>query len=182
MKKVLILFFAVTLALGFAYVIDADAQCNMMGGGSGGVMKGGCGMGGCGMSGMGAMKGACGNPGCMCGPGCSGPGCMCGAMSGMGAMKGACGTPGCVCGAGCPGAGCACGSMAGMGRTGGPGMGNPMMKVFLEETKNLRKELHIKKFEYAEAARNFDVPVEELMQMEKEIKIIQMKINRYWLK
>jgi hypothetical protein len=180
MKKVLILFFAVTLAIGFAYVIDADAKCGMMGGGCGSgmgsgcgmsSMKGGCSTGGCGMSGM---KGGCGS-GMGSGAGCG--------MTGMGAMTSACGTPGCPCGAGCPGAGCQCGMMSGKGGHGARhGMGNPMMKVFLEETKDLRKELHMKKFEYDEAARNFDVPVEDLMKMEKEMKILQMKIERYWLK
>jgi hypothetical protein len=107
---------------------------------------------------------------------------MCGAMSGMASMRGACGTPGCICGSACAGAGCMCGSMSGMGRSGGAGMGNPMMKVFLEETKDLRRELHMKRFEHAEASRDFDVPVEDLMKMQKEIRILEMKINRYWLK
>jgi len=150
MKKVLIVFFAAALAIGFAYVTSADAECGMMGGG-------------CGAHGQTSMKG-------------------CGMMA-TESMKGSCGTPGCGCGAGCSGAGCACGAMSGMGGHGpGHGMGNPMMKVFLDETKELRKELHMKRFEYSEAARDFDVPVEDLMKMEKEIKMLEMKINRYWLK
>jgi hypothetical protein len=182
MKKVLVVLFAIALAIGFAYAIDAEARCGMMGGGCGmGCMKGGCGASGCEMASMGGMKGPCGHAGCMCGPGCPGPGCMCGAMSGA-QNVGKCGTPGCVCGASCPGAGCQCGMMPGMGGAGGQGMANPMMKVFLEDTRELRKTLHMKRFEYAEAARDFDVPVEELMKMEKEIKMLQMKINRYWLK
>ena len=191
MKKILFIFLAVTLAISFAYVIDAEAQCGLMGGGGGQGCMGGSG-GGCmrggGMSGMGAMKGGC--RGCMCGGACGTPGCMCaGGMSGMGSMKGACGNPGCPCGAACAGPGCMCGGGMGgmrmpmMGRQPmGSGMMNPMMKVFLDETKDLRKQLMDKRFEYAEAARNFDIPVEELMKMEKEIRILQMKINRFWLK
>jgi len=156
MKKLLLIFFAVTLAIGFAYVIDADAQCSLMGGGGCGMSSGGykC---GCGMSGKGAMKGACGNAGCMCGSGCPGAGCKCRAMSGIG------------------------GQMMG-GHAASPGMANPMMKVFLDETKDLRKELMLKRFDYSEAERDFDVPIEDLMKMEKEIRMLQMKINRYWLK
>jgi hypothetical protein len=188
MKKVLVVLFAIALATGFAYAIDAEARCGMMGGGCGmgggsamSGMKGGCGASGCGMASMGGTNSPCGHAGCMCGPGCPGPGCMCGAMSGA-QNVGKCGTPGCVCGASCPGAGCQCGMMSGMGGAGGQGMANPMMKVFLEDTRELRKTLHMKRFEYAEAARDFDVSVEEIMKMEKEIKMLQMKINRYWLK
>lgn len=161
MKKVIIVFFALALALGFAFVTDGEARCEMTGGGCSGCMCGG----------------ACGNPGCMCA----------GGVGGMGAMKGGC--SGCICGGACGNPGCMCaGGMGGMGipKMGkqhmGPGMMNPMMKVFLDETKDLRKKLMEKRFEYQEAARNFDVPVEDLMKMEKEIKVLQMKINRYWLK
>jgi len=175
MKRLLLLFLAVTLAIGFAYVTTADADCGMMGGGCG--AHGQASMKGCG---MGAMTGSCG-AGCMCGE-MHGAGHGCG-MAGTEAMKGSCGIPGCGCGAGCSGAGCACEAMRGMGgHAARHGMGNPMMKAFLDETKDLRKELHMKKFEYHEAARNFDVPVEDLMKMEKEIKMLQMKIERYWLK
>lgn len=40
---------------------------------------------------------------------------------------------------------------------------------FLDETKDLRKELHNKRFEYMELSRNSDTPGDTLMKLEKEI-------------
>lgn len=48
---------------------------------------------------------------------------------------------------------------------------------FLDETADLRKELHNKRFEYAEASRNPDTTVGDLRQLEKEIYDLQSRIN-----
>lgn len=61
-----------------------------------------------------------------------------------------------------------------MGR-GGPGYGAD--QNFLEETADLRKELHNKRFEYFEASRHPEVTKETLAKLEKEIYDIQVKIR-----
>jgi hypothetical protein len=48
---------------------------------------------------------------------------------------------------------------------------------FLDETVDLRKELHNKKFEYFEAARNSETDNTTLTKLEKEIREIQEKIS-----
>jgi hypothetical protein len=48
---------------------------------------------------------------------------------------------------------------------------------FLDETVDLRKDLHNKRFEYAEASRNPDMTVGALRQLEKEIYELESKIN-----
>jgi hypothetical protein len=49
-------------------------------------------------------------------------------------------------------------------------------RKFLDETADLRKDLHNKKFEYAEAARNPDTTVGTLRQLEKELYELESKI------
>ena len=58
---------------------------------------------------------------------------------------------------------------------GGQGAG-PDTK-FLDETADLRKDLHEKKFEYFEASRNSGTDTETLVGLEKEIYDIQSKIR-----
>ncbi len=66
----------------------------------------------------------------------------------------------------------------------GPGYGGHMYgqrggydQKFLDETADLRKELHNKKFEYFEAARNSETDNTTLTKLEKEIREIQEKIS-----
>ena len=47
---------------------------------------------------------------------------------------------------------------------------------FMEETADLRKQMHNKKFEYSEAIRNPDTKRETVMNLEKEIRDLQWKI------
>jgi peptidoglycan hydrolase CwlO-like protein len=77
-----------------------------------------------------------------------------------------------------------CGMMGG-GMMGGYGMGPGMwgygyqqkaFQKFLDETKDLRKELHNLKFEYFEAVRNPDSRPEDIDKLEKEMKELQKKI------
>jgi hypothetical protein len=49
-------------------------------------------------------------------------------------------------------------------------------RKFLDETADLRKDLHDKKFEYAEAARNPNTTVGTLRQLEKELYELESKI------
>lgn len=56
------------------------------------------------------------------------------------------------------------------GRTGG------YDQKFLDETADLRKELHNKKFEYFEATRDPNTPAETITKLEKEINDIQEKL------
>jgi hypothetical protein len=65
----------------------------------------------------------------------------------------------------------------------GPGSGGHMYgwtggydQKFLDETADLRKELHEKKFEYFEATRNPDTTAETITKLEKEISDIQDKL------
>jgi hypothetical protein len=77
--------------------------------------------------------------------------------------------------------------MMGRGMMGGQGMGPGMMgrgyqgqspecQKFYDETAGLRKELHNKKFEYFEAARNPKTTGEALMKIGKEVRELQEKI------
>ncbi|MBI4683249.1 MAG: hypothetical protein HY757_09145 [Nitrospirae bacterium] len=69
----------------------------------------------------------------------------------------------------------------------GPGFGSPMMGVrgpgygpgqtFLNETVDLRRELHNKKFEYFEASRDPETTVETLSKLEKEIYDVKSRIR-----
>ncbi len=54
--------------------------------------------------------------------------------------------------------------------------GNPTNQKFLEETADLRKELHDKRFTYAEAARNPETTIASLRQIEKEIYELETNI------
>jgi hypothetical protein len=51
---------------------------------------------------------------------------------------------------------------------------------FLSDTADLRKELHNKKFEYFEAARNPDTKPDTVKNLEKEIWDLQKKISDKW--
>lgn len=70
-----------------------------------------------------------------------------------------------------------CGMMGGMM---GPGMGTlspEAQQKFLDATKDLRKKLHDKQFEYGEAARNPKADKKELLKKRKELWDIQQKIH-----
>ncbi len=135
------------------------APCMMGGYGMGPGMMGGCGMmGGHGMGG--GMMGGCGMGHGMMGGCGKGPG----MMGGHGKMGG-------------------CGMGSGM--MGGHGMGHGMMggcahdeeqQKFLDETADLRKELHGKKFDYFEALRKSDTKPETISKLIVEIRELQKKI------
>ncbi len=91
------------------------------------------------------------------------------------------------------------GMMGGMMRHMGSGYGGHMMggmmgsgmmgygytkenQKFLDETADLRKELHNKKFEHFEVLRNPDVKPETVIELETEIRELQIKIYRKSLK
>ena len=69
----------------------------------------------------------------------------------------------------------------------GPGYGGQMMgpgargyapdQKFLEETADLRKDLHNKKFEYFEARRNPETNEEAMKKLEKDIYDLQTKLR-----
>ena len=59
----------------------------------------------------------------------------------------------------------------------GPGGGYGYNQEFFEETADLRKELHSKKFEYFEALRNPKTDDDTIAKLEKEIGDIQDKIH-----
>ena len=67
----------------------------------------------------------------------------------------------------------------------GQGDGGRMMELnvygydqkFLDETKELRKELHDKKFEYFEAARNPGTSVQVIAEIGKEVRELKQKIH-----
>jgi hypothetical protein len=64
-----------------------------------------------------------------------------------------------------------------MGGPTGPGYGtNQTDQKFLDETADLRKELHKKRFEYFEAQRNPDTTNKTMANLEKEITGLQEKI------
>ena len=155
-----------------------------MGYGRSGMMQhrgyGMMGSGGCGMMGPGAM--GYGGSGMMqhMGPGMMGYGGngMMGhhqMMHGMGSgMMGYGMGPGMMGGGGC-------GMM-------GHGMGSGMMRgydssayeKFMNDTKDLRKKLHDKKFEYFEAVRQPDITREDVSRIEKEMWEIKKNINDKW--
>ncbi len=63
----------------------------------------------------------------------------------------------------------------------GPGMmkghwSKPEIKKFLDETKDIRKELHMIKFEYMEALRNPDTPKETLTKLRKDMKKLMIQL------
>ena len=74
-----------------------------------------------------------------------------------------------------------CGMMGGMGGgMMGPGMGTlspEAQQKFLDATKDLRKKLHDKQFEYGEAARNPKADKKELLKKRRELWDIQQKIH-----
>ncbi|MFA6283458.1 MAG: periplasmic heavy metal sensor [Desulfurivibrionaceae bacterium] len=74
-----------------------------------------------------------------------------------------------------------CGMMGGMGGgMMGPGMGTlspEAQQKFLDATKDLRKKLHDKQFEYGEAARNPKADKKEILKKRKELWDIQQKIH-----
>ena len=99
--------------------------------------------------------------------GAMGHGKMHGKMGGQGGMKGNKG----MCGTMDSGMGC--GMMA-------PGMGSLSPEVqqqFLDATKEMRKKLHDKQFEYAEAARNAKADKKDLLKKRKDIWELQQKIH-----
>lgn len=69
----------------------------------------------------------------------------------------------------------------------GPGYGDHMMgwgnqgygadRKFLDETADLRKDLHDKRFEYVEAQRDPETNTETLTKLEKEIRELQQQIH-----
>jgi hypothetical protein len=68
--------------------------------------------------------------------------------------------------------------MMGIGYPGGHMMtGYGVDQKFLDETADLRKELHNKRFEYLEARRNPESTTETLSKLEKEIRDLQDRIN-----
>lgn len=70
----------------------------------------------------------------------------------------------------------------------GQGMGSGMMRgydsdayeKFMNDTKELRKKLHDKKFEYFEAVRQPDITREDVSKIEKEMWEIKKNINNKW--
>jgi len=48
---------------------------------------------------------------------------------------------------------------------------------FLDETRDLRKSLHDKRFEYSEAARNPETSQEYLTQLEKDMSVLREQIS-----
>jgi peptidoglycan hydrolase CwlO-like protein len=166
MKKV---FFVTVLVLG---LLSAYSYAEM----EGHMMHRGM-MGGPGMEEHEGMPDECMMNPCMMN--CGMMGCGCG-MMGRG-MMGGCG----MMGGGMMGRGMMGGGMMGGGMMGGYGMGPGMwgygyqqkaFQKFLDETKDLRKELHNLKFEYFEAVRNPDSKAEDIDKLEKEMKELQKKI------
>ncbi len=130
------------------------------------------------MMGQGHMGGMMG-PGMMGGYGMMGQGHMGGyGMMGQGGGYGMMGQGG---GYGMMGPG-----MMGQGRMGGYGYRGNDPKAFkkyqgeyqeyLNDTADLRRKLHNKRFEYIEAARNPDTTRKSLMKLEREMQDIQLKI------
>jgi hypothetical protein len=155
-------------------MMGSGAGCGMMGSGYGGHMMGrgmmgsgaGCGMMGSGYGGHMMGRGMMGGYGM--GPGMMGSGMGCGMMGhGYG------------------------GHMMGRGMMGGYGMGHGMMgsgyygkqyQKFLDETVDLRREIHNKRFDYFEAVRNTDTERETILKMDKEIRALQDKLYEKSLK
>lgn len=183
MKKISVIVVLMALTAIFVYVDDAHAQSPM------GKSKGG-GMMGAQMMDMGTMGTCpcgCGMQGCTCGKmgggrSCGAGGCGAGMMGGAGQMKGMCGPGGCGCGGVCGVPGCSCN--AGMPSVERIIMSHrdPIKRAFLEETKDLRKQLLLKRFEFFETARNPETPAENIMKLKREIEMLQIKISQFWLK
>ncbi|MEW6500694.1 MAG: hypothetical protein AB1456_04360, partial [Thermodesulfobacteriota bacterium] len=122
-------------------------------------------------------------PGMMGGMGMMGQGGMMGGMKGgmkgggMGSGMGMMGGQG---GMGMMGGGMGCGMMGG-----GMGMGQGVLdelgpeeqQKFLDATRELRKSLHDKQFEYAEVARDSKASRQELLKKRKEVWDIQQKLH-----
>jgi len=51
---------------------------------------------------------------------------------------------------------------------------------FLNDTVDLRRALHNRRFDYNEALRNREVKHDDLIKMEKEMLELQMKIKEKW--
>lgn len=70
-----------------------------------------------------------------------------------------------------------------MGRGMGMGMGSgagawAYGKAGLDATKDLRRELHMKRFEYFEALRDADISDKDILKLEEEMRILEIKIRR----
>ncbi len=61
--------------------------------------------------------------------------------------------------------------------TGGFGPGYGTDRKFLDETTDVRKELHNKRFEYSEATRNPETTADTLAKMEEDIYSLQDKVH-----
>jgi len=67
----------------------------------------------------------------------------------------------------------------GMGMGMGPGAGAwAYGKSGLDATKDLRRDLHMKRFEYFEALRDPDISDKDILKLEEEIRILEIKIRR----
>lgn len=81
-----------------------------------------------------------------------------------------------------PGYGMGPGMMGGYGPgygmvPGGANVYSPQMKKFLDETTDLRKEIHNKQFEYAEALRDPKTTPESIWLLEKELRDLTGKLT-----
>lgn len=132
-------------------------------------------------------------PACACGCGMDNCACTAGGCKMGGGCAGACGKASCACmaGGGCrlgggmmKGSACAmhggCGRMGGMGMKGGGmhGMMADMDRDALDATREMRREMHMKKFDLHEAMRNPDISDEEIMKMREELDMLKLKIKR----
>ncbi|OGR04968.1 MAG: hypothetical protein A2511_15890 [Deltaproteobacteria bacterium RIFOXYD12_FULL_50_9] len=75
--------------------------------------------------------------------------------------------------------GAGAGLIPGLGMSFGPGTGLEIpdeVQKFLDETEKLRRELHVKKFDYFEAARNKKTPAEEITKLENEMVELRTRI------
>jgi hypothetical protein len=127
-------------------------------------------------------------------------------MQGCGMGQGMMGYGGQMMGRGMQGCGMGQGMMGYGGHMRGYGMGSSMMgygmgqgkmghcgmmgnygsseeyNSFLDETRSLRKELHMKKFEYSEALRNPDTKRENIIEIENGMRELQNQIYKKSLK
>ncbi|MEN8264255.1 MAG: hypothetical protein ABFR82_12410 [Nitrospirota bacterium] len=62
--------------------------------------------------------------------------------------------------------------------TGGFGPGYGTDRKFLDETTDVRKEIHNKRFEYSEATRNPETTADTLAKLEKEIYSLQDNVHK----
>lgn len=143
----------------------------MMGAGPGANMPCGCGMQGMGMAGCGCGCGMQGMHGMM-GGGMMGGG-MCGMMGGPGMRKG-------MMSSGLLGIMGVHPGMRGMRALNDPKvkeyLSSPEIKSFLDDTKDLRRNLLLRKFDYFETARNPQAKPEDLKKLKQEIKKLQAEI------